>query len=190
MTACGGPSKNFLRAAALARRRALPPAALAAAGAALARAVRPLAGGGPVALYAAVGSEPPTAPLQSALDGVRVLLPVLRDDGDLDWAAAAPLVPGPRGTLAPSGPRLGVDAVADCSLVVVPALAVDRRGVRLGRGGGSYDRALRRAGGLVVALLHDGELVDALPEEPHDVRVPAAATPSTGVVRLTGRLRP
>ena len=52
------------------------------------------------------------------------------------------------------------------------------RGVRLGRGGGSYDRALRRARGLVVALLHEGELVDALPAEPHDVPVHAVALPA------------
>ena len=167
----------------LARRRALTPGALAAAGEALAAAV-PLPPDGPVAVYAAVGSEPPTSPLLDAL-GARALLPVLLADGDLDWAAwDGPLAPGRRRTTEPAGPRLGVDAVASCSLVVVPALAVDRQGVRLGRGGGSYDRALRRATGLVLALLHDGELVARLPEEPHDVRVGAAATPSGGVVRL------
>jgi 5-formyltetrahydrofolate cyclo-ligase len=66
--------------------------------------------------------------------------------------------------------------------VVVPALAVDRRGVRLGRGGGSYDRALARlaAGATAVALLHDGELLDALPAEAHDRAVTAAVTPSGG----------
>ncbi len=68
--------------------------------------------------------------------------------------------------------------------MIVPALLVARDGTRLGRGGGSYDRALARATGLTVALLHDGELVDALPAEPHDVAVQAAATPSLGVVRL------
>jgi 5-formyltetrahydrofolate cyclo-ligase len=70
--------------------------------------------------------------------------------------------------------------------VLVPALLVDRRGNRLGRGGGSYDRALVRATGLTVALLHDGELVEELPAEAHDVPVRAAATPSQGVVQLRG----
>lgn len=178
--------KAVLRAQLLAGRAQRTSTARQDAGEALADAVRPLvAAGATVAAYAAVGTEPPTAPLLEALHGVRVLLPVLRPDGDLDWALwTGELTDGPRGTRQPLGPPLGVGAVAGCDLVVVPALAVDRRGVRLGRGGGSYDRALRRARGLVVALLHDGELIDRVPEAPHDVHVGAAATPSTGVVRL------
>lgn len=179
--------KPALRAQALARRRALEAPVLAAAGPALAQAVLPLAGGS-VAVYASFGTEPPTAALLAALAGrplpLPVLLPVLLPDGDLDWAAWDGRPPGGTAPVEPAGPRLGPDAVAACDLVVVPALAVDRRGVRLGRGGGSYDRALRRARGLVVALLHDGELVDRLPEDAHDVRVDAVATPSRGVVRL------
>jgi 5-formyltetrahydrofolate cyclo-ligase len=69
----------------------------------------------------------------------------------------------------------------------VPALQVDRDGNRLGRGGGSYDRALARATGLTVALLHDDELVAELPHEPHDVPVRAVATPTGGLVRLPSR---
>jgi 5-formyltetrahydrofolate cyclo-ligase len=71
-------------------------------------------------------------------------------------------------------------------MVVVPAVAVDARGVRLGRGGGSYDRALARVAPdtLVVALLHDGEVVEELPYEPHDRRVDAVITPSGGLVML------
>ena len=100
-------------------------------------------------------------------------MPVLLGDRDLDWRRV--------------GERelLGTDAVAACDVLLVPALAVDRAGVRLGRGGGSYDRALRRARGLVVALLHDGELVDVLPAEPHDVAVHVAALPS-GLVTVGG----
>ena len=81
----------------------------------------------------------------------------------------------------PVGSR--VDAVARADLVVVPALAVDRYGFRLGRGGGSYDRALARvsASTLTVALLHDGELLDRLPAEPHDRPVRAVVTPGGGV---------
>ena len=60
----------------------------------------------------------------------------------------------------------------------MPALAVDGEGNRLGRGGGSYDRALRRATGLTIAVLYDGERVDTVPAEPHDVRVHAVVTPS------------
>ena len=177
--------KRDARRAALQGRLALPHAQRASAGRLLAAAVAPLAGD-VVAAYASVGTEPDTGPLLAALAGRRVLLPVLRDDDDLDWAELTPagLAPGRRGLLEPVGPRLGTGAVADCGLVVVPALRVDRRGVRLGRGGGSYDRALARATGTVVALLHDGELVDALPADPHDVPVHAAALPSMGLVRL------
>jgi 5-formyltetrahydrofolate cyclo-ligase len=73
-------------------------------------------------------------------------------------------------------------------VLFVPALAVDRRGNRLGRGGGSYDRALSRVPrrALVVALLYDGELVDELPTEPHDRPVNAVVTPGGGLVRITG----
>ena len=85
-------------------------------------------------------------------------------------------------------PLLGRDAIAGCDLVLVPALLVDRSGTRLGKGGGCYDRALSRTTGLTVALLHDHELVDVLPAEPHDVRVDAVATPSLGVVRLPAKM--
>ena len=71
-------------------------------------------------------------------------------------------------------------------MVVVPAVAVDRAGVRLGRGGGSYDRVLARVppGVPVIALLYDGELCAALPAGPHDRRVTAVVTPSAGFVPL------
>jgi len=174
--------KAQLRAAALSRRAGLSAAAQAAAADALARAVRPLARGR-VAAYASVGTEPGTAALLAALDGV--LLPVLLPGGELDWAVYdGTLLPGPRGTLEPAGARLGPDAVAGCAVVVVPALAVDRAGVRLGRGGGSYDRALARTGAYVVAALHSGELVGSLPVEPHDRSVHAVVLPEQGLVEL------
>jgi carbonic anhydrase len=114
---------------------------------------------------------------------------VLCPDGDLDWAVYdGSTAPGRFGLAEPVGPRLGVDAIADCDLVLVPALLVDARGYRLGKGGGSYDRALARSSALTVALVHDDELVHALPTEPHDVPVGAVATPSRGVVRVTGKM--
>jgi len=144
--------------------------------------VRELSPGGTLAAYVARSDEPDPAPLAAAA-GIRLLLPRLTGGGGLAWVLAGDsLVPGLRGTREPPGPAVrGGLAVAD--LVVVPALAVDRAGVRLGRGGGSYDRALGgvRAGVGVVALLAaDDELLDAgiLPAEPHDVAVTLAATPS------------
>lgn len=182
--------KPALRRAVLSRRAALGAEQRARAGAAALEALLPLveeAPGSTVAAYLAVGTEPATADLLAALAdrGVRVLLPVLLPDRDLDWASAADGVqPGRHGLLEPAGARLGREAVADCWLVVVPALAVDRAGHRLGRGGGSYDRALPRTRGLVVALLHDGESVVELPAEPHDAPVDALVTPHRGLVRL------
>lgn len=182
--------KRALRAGVLQRRARLTPGQQQAAADALAAEVvgavetAARAGlSGPVAAYASVGTEPGTLPLRAALPDV--LIPVLLPDGDLDWARdEGVLVAGPRGTLVPAGPRLGRDAVTGCVLVVVPALAVDRAGTRLGRGGGAYDRALVRTPARVLAALHSGELVDALPAEPHDRPVHGAVVPGLGTVRL------
>jgi 5-formyltetrahydrofolate cyclo-ligase len=148
-----------------------------------------------VAAYVPVGWEPGGPDLPEALaaalpPGGRLILPVLLDGGDLDWAlyeGPLSLRAGPRGLREPAGRRLGVDAIGEADLVIVPALAVDRDGMRLGRGGGSYDRALARAGNaFTVALLHDGELVDSVPAEEHDQPVHAAITPSGGVTLIAG----
>lgn len=143
-----------------------------------------------VAAYVSVGREPGTGPLIEELRGrdVRVLLPLLQPDNDLDWSAydgPESLRSATRGLLEPTGPRLGLDAITRADVVLVPGLAVDRRGHRLGRGGGSYDRALARVpqDALVCALLHEGELVDEVPVEPHDRPVDAAAT-GTSLVRF------
>ncbi|MFP5252599.1 MAG: 5-formyltetrahydrofolate cyclo-ligase [Actinomycetes bacterium] len=137
-----------------------------------------------VAAYVSVGTEPGTGPLLEGLAsaGKRVLLPVLLPDGDLDWSVyrgADSLARARLGLLEPVGPRLGPSAVATADVVLVPALAVDRRGVRLGRGGGSYDRALARvpAGTFVCALLHDDELLEEVPRAQHDRTVTAVVTP-------------
>jgi 5-formyltetrahydrofolate cyclo-ligase len=141
-----------------------------------------------VAAYVSVGNEPGTGPLLDALlaSGRRVILPVLLPDGDLDWAVhTGPLVRARRGLLEPGGSRLGPEAVATADAVLTPGLAVDRDGMRLGRGGGSYDRALGRVpvGTFTCTLLYSTELVDEVPADRHDRRVMAAATPD-GVTRL------
>lgn len=147
-----------------------------------------------VAAYVSVGREPGTRALLDALHArrVRVLLPVLLPDNDLDWAAyegGDNLVPAARGLLEPVGPRLGPDAVLDADVVLLPGLAVDGRGMRLGRGGGSYDRVLARlatagAHAALVVLLYDNELVAQVPVEPHDHPVDAVVTPA-GARRFT-----
>ncbi|WP_306211308.1 5-formyltetrahydrofolate cyclo-ligase [Actinoplanes sp. RD1] len=146
-----------------------------------------------VAAYVPLGSEPGGADLADvllhAVAPERLLLPILLPDGDLDWAryeGPSSLRPGRMGLREPAGPGLGVTAIAEADAVVVPALAVDRTGLRMGRGGGSYDRALARIAptARTVALLHDGELLDAVPGEPHDRRVGAVITPGEGLSAL------
>ncbi|MEX0428045.1 5-formyltetrahydrofolate cyclo-ligase [Nocardioides sp. DS6] len=141
-----------------------------------------------VAAYVSIGSEPGTGPLLDRLraTGKRVLLPCLLPDNDLDWAAYdGRLVSARRGLLEPAGERLGVDAVATADVVLVPGLAVDHAGHRLGRGGGSYDRALARVpvGTFTCLLLYPEEVGVPVPVEPHDRRVSAAAT-AQGIVTL------
>ncbi|WP_244931484.1 5-formyltetrahydrofolate cyclo-ligase [Nocardioides sp. W7] len=137
-----------------------------------------------VAAYVSIGTEPGTGLLLRALAdaGRRVVLPVLLPDGDLDWGTYrgdSSLVAARMGLLEPVD-RLGVDAVATADVVLVPGLAVSRAGLRMGRGGGSYDRALARVpvGTFTCVLLHDEEVGLDVPAEPHDRPVMAAASPA------------
>lgn len=182
-------AKRLLRAGILAARSARTATDLAAAGAAIAHhALDALAGTGVVTAYAAVDTEPPTRPLLDQLFAadVMVLLPVV-DGGELRWGRYVgweQLRPGAFGLLEPA-PDAGATAAARSAEVsVVPALAVDRAGHRLGRGGGYYDRWLRDVRTrTVLAVVFAGEVVDAVPHEPHDVIVDGALTPG-GVLRL------
>ncbi|MFB6846088.1 5-formyltetrahydrofolate cyclo-ligase [Streptomyces sp. NPDC056373] len=196
----GEPDKRSLRHGFLEVRSRLTADDLRETSAALAgRALElpELAEAGTVAAYVSVGSEPGTLALLDALRarGMRVLLPVLLPDNDLDWGAydgegsLAPVRHGSRmALLEPAGERLGPDAVTAADAVLLPGLAVDARGMRLGRGGGSYDRVLarlERAGAhpALVVLLYDSEVVGHVPEEAHDRPVHAVVTPS-GVRRF------
>ncbi|NMO90850.1 5-formyltetrahydrofolate cyclo-ligase [Actinomycetospora sp. TBRC 11914] len=152
----------------------------------------------PVCLHVPVRREPGAAPdgavplLDAAVAlGRRVLLPVTVGDAPLDWApfgGREDLVPGPHGLLEPGRPRLGPTAIGEAAVVVVPALAATADGVRLGRGGGHYDRSLplRSPTTVVVALVGDDELLAELPAEPHDVRVDAVWRPHAGLLRTAG----
>ncbi|MET9723166.1 5-formyltetrahydrofolate cyclo-ligase [Streptomyces zaomyceticus] len=189
--------KTVLRSRLLAARAALSAESLAHTAESLARQgleLAELAEASTVAAYVSVGREPGTRALLDALHarGVRVLLPVLLPDNDLDWAVyegPERLAKAGRGLLEPVGPRLGPEAVCAADAVLLPGLAVDGRGMRLGRGGGSYDRVLARltrAGTdpALVVLLYADEVVARVPEEPHDHPVHAVVTPE-GVTRFT-----
>lgn len=177
-------AKQRRRAELLEARRAQSPEHRAAARARIrAHVLDHAAGVECVAGYVPLRTEPGSVELLRALHhaGAQVLVPITRPDRDLEWA---------RWTRDGPGESRGVDAVSAAGLVLVPALAVAVDGTRLGRGGGSYDRALARCapGAAVVALLFDNELVDRLPRDSWDRPVTAAVRPSgwTELGRNTG----
>ena len=182
-----GAVKAVLREQHLARRAQRATRERASTAAAVATALlRGLTGVRVFAAYVPEETEPGYRRIPAAFTqlGARVLLPVVPPDGrELAWAVdTGRLAPGRYGLLEPVGPRLGATAIGTADVVVLPALGVDRRGVRLGRGGGYYDRALRhvRPDAVLVAVVFDDELLDEIPAEPHDQLVTAVVTPSGG----------
>ena len=189
MTDPGEPAvvKDELRARLLARRRGRPPGERAAAADAVASALLDgLRGVGTLAAFVPDPEEPGCGRLPEAYTelGARVLLPVIPTQGRvLEWAVyTGELEAGRFGLSHPVGPRLGPTAIEAADVVVVPALAVDGVGIRLGRGGGYYDRALvhARPDAVLVTVVFDDERVDRLPREAHDRPVTAVVTPSGG----------
>jgi 5-formyltetrahydrofolate cyclo-ligase len=185
-----------MRAAMLAARRALTPDVHDAEAEALCSHLPDVIGdGSTVCAYVPIRFEPGSIALLDKLLrlNVRVLLPVARSDADgapmpMQWGPYRPgrLVAARLGLQEPQEPWLAAEAVADAGVVFVPALAVDRAGVRLGRGAGFYDRTLplARAATRLVAVVRDDELVDQIPAEPHDVPMTHALTPRRGLVEL------
>ncbi|MEO6880764.1 MAG: 5-formyltetrahydrofolate cyclo-ligase [Mycobacteriaceae bacterium] len=192
--------KHGWRAHLLAARRALPPSVHSVEAAALLAHVHGLLASGlvergdVVCAYVPQRHEPGGAELLDVLldSGVRVLLPVTpAQPGPLDWAAhtgPGGLAIADRGLREPTGVRLGPGAVGLATVVLVPALAMDTTGNRLGRGGGFYDRTLPAAdpAAALVGVVRDAELVAALPVDEHDVRLRWALTPHLGLVPLGG----
>ncbi|MDH6423119.1 5-formyltetrahydrofolate cyclo-ligase [Aurantimicrobium minutum] len=135
--------------------------------------------------YLATPSEPETRPFLSwAYDnGIEVLLPVSRDDGLLDWAIANDSPDeniGMYGLPEPTGELVGPIAINGVDLIIVPASAVDKQGVRMGWGRGYFDKTLGSMGKRppVYAIVFDSEYVDSLPREVHDQPVTGVVTPS------------
>ncbi|MCK0439719.1 5-formyltetrahydrofolate cyclo-ligase [Gordonia alkaliphila] len=184
--------KNALRTELLAARDAMSPFVLSQAIGDLAEWMYNLpievAAGDTVAAYVPTRREPGgTAMLDALVDrGLRVLLPIV-PEGDpqrLQWGVyrdEQTLTEGRWNLLEPQGLRLDPDTLVEAKLILVPAVAVDRRGVRLGRGAGYYDRTLVGMPGQIVVVVHDTEVVDGeLPEDRYDVRGQWILTPSGG----------
>lgn len=182
-------TKGTVREALLTARRARTEDQRTAAAEALvqhAMGLAPLLRARRVAAYLSMPSEPGTGPLLAWLvgRGVEVIVPISRADRSLGWVsyAAGDTVVGDLGVPEPSGAPLPGSPLASCDLVLVPALAVDHVGHRLGRGAGYYDRALADVDRPVCAVVFDDELVPSLPHEPHDHPVDLVLTPA-GVFR-------
>lgn len=188
----GERTKYAWRSHILAARAQVTPSEHAVEAAALAAAIGPLAGADDVVCaYVPIRGEPGDLRMLDALRvrDATVLLPVTGEPGPLSWAryeGADSLRKARFGLLEPTTPTLPPETVATAATILVPALAVDRRGVRLGRGAGYYDRTLGAAGDgtRLIAVVRDNELVDHLPEEPHDRRMGWALTPGGGLCEL------
>lgn len=119
--------------------------------------------------------------------GIRVLLPISREDGLLDWAPfdGTDEEADHLGMPTPTTEVLGPIAINDVDLIIVPAAAIDQSGMRMGWGRGYFDKTL---GSMekrppVYAVIFDNEFVDAVPREVHDQPVDGVVTPS-GVTRF------
>jgi len=139
--------------------------------------------------FLSITTEPDTHEFVEAAvaRGIRVLLPVTRKDGLLDWAVATAdgdIAEGLFGLPEPTGELLGPIAVNDVDLLVIPAAAVDRRGMRLGWGRGYYDKTIGSMHRCppVYAVIFDSELVDEVPSDLHDQPVTGVVTPTQTLV--------
>jgi len=137
-----------------------------------------------IASYHSFGDEPDTTLVNQLIlqHGKKLVLPAQLADNSIEFRNWD----GNPDTLKLNGnvkEPMGEPFTGDIDLMIVPALAVDKNGNRLGQGGGSYDRALRDFTGLSIALINDSEYLNALPNEAHDVPVKAVLTP-TKLIRI------
>ena len=126
-----------------------------------------------IASYVPLASEPDVSAFNSWANGKSLSFP--RIDGDDLIFSTGELLPGPYGLMEPTGACV---EITDIELVVVPALAADRTGNRLGKGKGFYDRVLPRFKAVKVAVVFEEELLDELPTQAHDMPVDYVVTPN------------
>jgi 5-formyltetrahydrofolate cyclo-ligase len=143
-----------------------------------------------IAAYLSTPDEPPTREFLAwaCRSGIKVILPISRADGLLDWAPydAEDEMSDIQGMPAPTSEVLSPMTINDVGLILVPAATVDRSGMRMGWGQGYFDKTLGSMEKCppVYAVIFDEELVDSVPSEVHDKRVDGVVTPG-GVVRFT-----
>ena len=137
-----------------------------------------------VSCYLPVSGEPDTSGFLAwaSENDIRVLLPIAREDGLLEWAVAgaSEVHEGLYGLSEPSGETLSPLAVNDVDLMIIPACSVDETGDRIGWGRGYFDKSLGSMDRCppVFAVVYDWELVPEVPTELHDVPVTGVVTPS------------
>ena len=181
-------AKRALRAELRERRQLLSDSARESAAAGIARQLDALVEGLGVrsmSCFLSTVTEPGTREfVEGAVRrGIRVLLPVTRTDGLLDWSVATPdidITEGMFGLPEPVGKLLGPIAVNDVDLLVIPAAAVDRKGMRLGWGRGFFDKTIGSMERCppVYAVIYDSELLDEVPSDLHDQPVTGVVTPT------------
>lgn len=118
-------------------------------------------------------SEPDVSEFNSlASKSFQLLLPRIVGE-DLEFANGQ-LRSGSFGILEPQGQAV---PAGNIDLMILPALAVDKSGNRLGKGKGFYDRALKKFEGKSAAVIFETELLESVPCEAHDMRVSTVVTP-------------
>lgn len=147
-----------------------------------------------VSCFLSTTTEPDTREfIRGAVErGIRVLLPITRADGLLDWAVADDtdeIAEGLFGLPEPTGEVLGPIAVNDVDLMLIPAAAIDRTGTRLGWGRGYFDKTIGSMEKCppVYAVIYDSEVLDSLPREVHDQPVDGIVTPTQTITLSPAR---
>ncbi|WP_210507115.1 5-formyltetrahydrofolate cyclo-ligase [Naasia sp. SYSU D00057] len=192
-----GHQKRALRAELRERRRTQTSSERSAAAEGITRNLIELTrstGARSVSCYLSAPDEPETRDYLkwTVENGIRALLPISRDDGLLDWTVwdGSEEDIGLFGLPEPVGDLLPPYAINDVDLILVPAAAVDERGVRMGWGRGYFDKTLGSMENCppVYAVVFDSEVIDEVPRERHDQPVNGAVTP-TRVLRFASSSR-